>query len=133
MAVIVVAAAVVIVATQSIGSHGHINLSPGIGIYSDAACTIGVSDIDWGNLNPGETAATTFYLKNTGQMTQNYTMRVDTWNPALAADYITVRWNYVEGTNYAPGESHPITMYLEVATTIQDITDFSNVIHVSGV
>ena len=132
IATLVIAGAIIIVSTQTIGSHGRVNTTPGVEVFKDEACTLKLTDIDWGSLNPGDKAAITFYIKNTGNLATTFTFTVNEWSPPHAAQYMTITWTYAGETVY-PWTSMATTMYLETATNIVDVTDFSNSITISVV
>jgi hypothetical protein len=37
-----------------------------VGVYSDSACTLNLTSIDWGSVYPGGSAPQLIYVKNTG-------------------------------------------------------------------
>ncbi|MGD6850770.1 MAG: hypothetical protein ACQCN6_01770 [Candidatus Bathyarchaeia archaeon] len=136
IAVVVVAAVAigVIVVSRQISSHGTVvSTSYGLGVYTDAACTDPLTEIDWGKVSNGAVATTpVFYVKNTGQNT-NLTLgfNVTDWNPTGAANYFTLTWNYT-GAVLQPGEVLAVQMQLTIAQSVP-FTAFSNRININGV
>jgi hypothetical protein len=50
---------------RAIPSSGLV-VAVNVGVYSDAACTLNLMSIDWGNLYPRGSASHTIYVKNSG-------------------------------------------------------------------
>lgn len=78
-----------LVAKRIISSVGNIK-AVGVGVYSDSGCTIPVSYIDWGFLEPGSSKQFTVYVKNEGNVPIRLSMEVDNWNPSSASNYLTL-------------------------------------------
>ena len=57
--------AAVLSTSQNVPLSGTIN-AVNLGVYSDSACTIPVTSLTVGTLNPGGTATQTVWIKNTG-------------------------------------------------------------------
>jgi hypothetical protein len=43
-----------------------------VGVYSDAACTLNLTSIDWGNVYPRGSVSRTIYVKNTGNVPMTF-------------------------------------------------------------
>ena len=50
---------------RAIPSSGLV-VAVNVGVYSDAACTLELTSIDWGSVYPGGSVSRTIYVKNTG-------------------------------------------------------------------
>ena len=61
-----------------------------VGVYSDSACTLNLTSIDWGNVYPGGSVPRTIYVKNTGNAPITLSVTTTAWNPAVAAGQINV-------------------------------------------
>jgi hypothetical protein len=96
----------------------------GFDIYSDAALTTQLTQINWGMLSPGDLAAVTAYAKNNGNIPILLTYNTSNWNPAYAVNYLTPSWNYT-GTILQPLQSLTLQFTLAVKTTIVNVTNFS--------
>lgn len=132
-AVVVVAAALVsaaIVATRTVTSTGSI-YAVGVQVFSDSACTIPASSVNWGAVTPGSVASVTLYLKNNGTVPVTLTVSYGTWSPASASSYMTPGWNC---TNYALGSGSVVTaaLTLTVLASVTGITTFSFAITITG-
>ncbi|MCW4003170.1 MAG: hypothetical protein NWE95_04565 [Candidatus Bathyarchaeota archaeon] len=106
--------------------------SSSLGVYSDSACTVPLTALDWGSLSPGGTVTKNVYLKNTqGTATLTLGMTTSNWNPTSANGPITVTWNK-QGTTLAPGQSTAATLTLTVSSSISGITSFNVQIAITG-
>jgi hypothetical protein len=115
-----------------INSSGSIAVSPNIGVYSDSACTVQLTTINWGSPSPGATVNQTVYIKNTqGSTSLTLSMTTSNWNPTTANGPLTVTWNQ-QGTVLAPEQSIAATLTLTVSSSITGITTFSVQISISG-
>jgi hypothetical protein len=116
----------------SINSSGSIAASPNIGVYSNSACTVSLTTINWGSPSPGGTVTQTVYIKNTqGSSSLMLSMTTSNWNPTSANGPLTVTWNQ-QGTVLASGQSIAATLTLTVSSSITGITTFSVQISISG-
>jgi hypothetical protein len=109
--------------TQKMTSTGSIS-AIGVSIYSDNACTIPLTSISWGTLNPGSSINYTIYLKNTGNIPVTLSMTTSNWNPSSASGYMTVTWNR-GGYGLAAGTVVQAVLTLTVSSSITNITSFS--------
>lgn len=116
-------------ASGSVG--GNIISTVNMGIYSDPAATTNCTNVDWGNLNSGDTATKTIYIKNTGNVSETLSMTATNWNPQSASSTLTLTWSQ-EGAVLAEGEVVPATLTLMVAADTGDLSDFSFNIAISG-
>ena len=118
--------------SQNLASSGAISVSPNMGIYSDAACTVPISSISWGTLAAGGTNTQTVYIKNTGSgVSLTLSMATSNWTPAAANGPIAITWNK-EGTRLSPSQSTAANITLTVSPSIVDITTFSVQISITG-
>ena len=72
---------------RAIPSSGMV-VAVNVGVYSDAACTLNLTSIDWGSVYPDGSAQRTIYVKNTGNAPITLSMTTTSWNPG-----------YLSGTN----------------------------------
>jgi hypothetical protein len=116
----------------SINSSGSIAVSPNIGVYSDSACTVQLTTINWGSPSPGATVSQTVYIKNTqGSTSLTLSMTTSNWNPTSANGPLTIAWNK-QCTVIAPGQPAAATLTLTMSSSITGITTFSVQISISG-
>jgi hypothetical protein len=118
--------------TTTLTSSGTITTSSNIGLYSDSACTMPLTNIDWGTLAPGGSVIKTVYMKNTqGIAALALSMTPTNWNPTNANGPLTITWNKEE-TILASGQSTAATITLAVASSTTSITSFSVQIAITG-
>jgi len=128
--VVSVLAASLLAAYQRIPNTGNVK-KVGVGVYWDEACTVNVTSIDWGFLEPGATANVTVYIQNEGTMSVMLNMTTDNWNPALAQNYITLNWNQ-EGNVLNSGDVLQAVLTLSVSSDISGVTNFTFDITITG-
>lgn len=105
----------------------------GVGVYKDNNCSIVVTYLDWGTLQPGSARNITLYIRNEGNHVESLFMATSNWNPIDATDYMSLSWNY-NGKTLNPMETVEVTLTLSISPTVESIADFSFdvVIGVSG-
>ena len=99
-------------------------------VYWDLGCTVVMTQLDWGKVNPGYTYNQTGYVRNEGNVPINVTFCSTNWNPPEADEYIDFRCS----TEYdiALNEIRPLNFQLVIDSNIQNITNFSFDIVVVG-
>ena len=131
IALMLIASAAIDVSIK-INSSGSIAASPNIGVYSDSACTVPLTTINWGSASPGGTVSQTVYIKNTqGAASLTLGMTTSNWNPTSANGPLTVTWNQ-QGKVLAPGQSAAAVLTLALSSSVTGITTFSVQISISG-
>ena len=115
---------------RSIPSTGTV-LTINVEAYSNPACTLNLTAIDWGNIYPGEPATQTIYVKNTGNAPLTLSMATNTWNPANAQGQLTVAWNK-EGATLNPTQSSAADLTLTASPTISNVASFTVNIVITG-
>jgi hypothetical protein len=103
----------------------------GVGVYEDAACTVSVVQIDWGILEPGDTATFDAYIKNLSNVPITLTLQTEDWSPANASNFISLSWDY-DGTKIPVDSSIPATLTLDVDAATSGIESFSFTIVIIG-
>jgi hypothetical protein len=81
-----------LMARQRIPNAGNVK-TVGVGVYWNSTCTSNVTSVDWGFLEPGESANVTVYIRNEGNIRVVLSLATDDWNPVSASDDITLAWN----------------------------------------
>ncbi len=114
---------------SNIGTVKAINVE----VYWDLGCTLNVSTIDWGMVEPGENITKTVYVKNTGNAPLVLSMYDLNWNPVEAGNYITLSWDR-EGVQIEVDEVLSATILMSVSDAISGVTGYSFdlVIHGEG-
>ena len=86
-------------------------------IYWNAECTQIASEIDWGQLRPGDIATKSVFAKNTGDVKINHSFSITNRSPSTASSCISLSWNYT-GALVQPNQAIPIKLRLEVSWSI---------------
>jgi hypothetical protein len=117
--------------TKTLSSTGSIQTSIGLGVYTNPECTIPLTSLSWGTLQPGGSQNLQCYIKNESNMPTTITMSTDNWSPSNAGNYLTLNWNY-DSNPVAVGNVVHITFTLTVSPSIEGITTFSFDINIVG-
>ena len=113
-------------------SEGNVKVTPGLGIYSDSACSIPLTSINWGNVKPGTSITQTMYIENTGTgASSSLSLSTSNWSPSNANDTIAISWNQ-EGTRLLPGQSVAVAITATMSPSIADISNFNVQIVIAG-
>ena len=116
--------------SQSVSSSGTVT-TVNVGVYSDSACTIPLTSINWGSISPGSSVTSTVYVKNTGNSQITLSMTKNSWTPTSADGPISVTWNR-ESTTLGVGLYTAAVLTLSVSSGISGISTFSVNIVVTG-
>jgi hypothetical protein len=116
--------------SRTISNSGNVR-AVGVGVYSDSGCTVALSSINWGALDPGGSTASTVYVKNEGNVAVTLSMTVGNWNPTSASSYLTLTWNR-QSYVLTAGVVVQATLTLAVSSSISGITSFSFDITITG-
>jgi hypothetical protein len=117
--------------TYEITSSASVQTPPEIGVYWDITTLDDVTEIAWGDLEPGETKSVTVYVKNTGETVFTGSLSTDSWNPPEASDFITLDWDF--GSNpLKVGRIRTTQLTLRVDSGITGITVFNFTIIITG-
>lgn len=120
----------VLTSQRAIPSAGLI-VAVNVGVYSDAACTLNVTSIDWGSVYPGGSVSRMVYVKNTGNVPLTLSMSTSGWNPAVASGQISVVWDK-ENALISSGQSTAATLTLSAVQSIAGVTSFSVNLIITG-
>ena len=115
---------------QPTGTNAPVS-SINVEIYTDAAATTKLTNLQWGSLTPGGTVTKTIYIKNAGNTAETLSMTANQWTPTAASTVLSLTWNK-EGSSLAAGAVVPATLTLQVASNPGSVTSFSMSIIVSG-
>jgi len=110
-------------ATFSSGGSIQIQTSIGLGVYSDYQCDYELNNVSWGILQPEGNKDIICFIKNEGGSPVILSLETSNWEPASAANYLTLDWNYNSQT-LNPDEVVQIMLTLSVASNIEGITTF---------
>jgi hypothetical protein len=119
-----------LVSSQTVPSGGTIT-AVNVGVYTNSACTVNCTNIDWGTLAPGASTTKTVYIKNAGTVPVTLSMVASSWVPSNANTYLSVTWNR-EGYALNPNSSVSATLTLTVSSSVSSLSTFSFNIVISG-
>jgi hypothetical protein len=117
--------------SSSGGSSSSGVTTDGVIAYSDSSYTQTLTSIQWGTIPAGSSIERTIYLKNPQSSPLTLNLSTSNWNPAGAANFITITWNK-ENQVLGGGQSTTATITLAVASNISSISDFSVKISITG-
>jgi len=121
--IVIIAAVIALSIVRQISNTGTIS-AVGFDIYSDPACTMNLTAIDWGNRHPGDVVAYLMYARNSGNVNITLSHNITDWVPVNAPNYLTITWNYT-GYILRPSNVSTIMWTLAVAPNITGISTFS--------
>jgi len=95
--------------------------------YADAACTIPLSNIDWGTMDPGESKTKTVYVKNETGKPDCFLVNIYPLNivPPEFAQYMTLTSDWLMFTLLQRNQIHALNLTLAISSSIHGITSFS--------
>lgn len=96
----------------------------GINAYSDFECSIPLTAIDWGHLEPATSLDRFIYLRNEGNIPVVLYLSTENWVPARASTYISLNWNYTE-VIISPNEVVAVMLTLTIEPNIENVESFS--------
>jgi archaellum component FlaG (FlaF/FlaG flagellin family) len=116
--------------SQTMSSNGSIT-AINVSVFSDAACMVNATSVNWGIVDPGGSVNRTVYVKNTGNTAEVLSFATNNWFPVAASNYASVNWN-LQGYVLVPGQVATANLCLTVSSSIVNITDFSGNLVISG-
>jgi hypothetical protein len=103
----------------------------GIGVYSDAACSTQVSQINWGVLEPGSNKTVTVYIRNESNVPVALTLATADWNPVNATEFISLSWDQ-QNVQVDPPSVTLAILTLHVAAETTGLSTFTFTIIIAG-
>lgn len=120
----------VLTTNQSVNNTGNVK-AVGVNVYSDSGCTLRLSLIQWGTLEPNSKRNYTIYIKNTGNVGVTLNLTTGNWNSSTARSYITLTWNReAYALNHQTSISAILT--LTVSPSISGVQGFSFDVIITG-
>ncbi len=120
----------VFVTSQTFKTTG-ILATANLGLYSDSACTQGLTSVNWGTISPGASISRTIYLKNIGNAQMTLHLSVTNWSPATANGPIAISWNR-ESAILSAGQVISATVVLTVSASASGFTSFNVDVMITG-
>jgi len=88
-----------------------------IDVYLDSECTTRLTEVEWGQIEAGSMVERVMYINNSGEVGVFLSLLTDNWNPASAAEHITLTWDY-DGNPIDPKGILEVTLKIEVGASI---------------
>jgi archaellum component FlaG (FlaF/FlaG flagellin family) len=104
----------------------------GVSVYWDSECNQTASSINWGVTDSGAVKNLTVYIRNEGNAPITLSLFTDNWNPASAANYISLSWSY-SGQTVSPNQVLAVTLSLSISSSIKEITSSSFTTTISAI
>jgi len=93
-------------------------------VWKDPAKSAALTEIDWGELEPGSSKNVTAYVEDAGTVPCVLSLATENWSSEQAATYIALVWD-AEGAELQPGEMRQVVFTLCVAREISGVSAFS--------
>lgn len=94
-----------------------------LGVYWDAKCHQSVTQINWGEMGPGQIRDVVVYIRNEGNQTFVLVLTPLNWNPESASRYLSLTLN-CEDKKIEAGQVASVTLRLSVSSSITGDYDF---------
>ena len=119
--------------SRTVSNAGEVK-AIGVSLYQDSGCTIPLSSIAWGFMEPGETKNYTMYAKNEGDYNIYLALDIDenSWIPTEASNYLALSWDY-DNSTMIPNDVVEITLDLYCDPSVTGINTFSFDIIITGI
>jgi hypothetical protein len=115
--------------TQQISNTGQIT-AVGLGVYQDVACSVNLTSISWGSVDPGCSTQYPAYIENTGGAVEMLSLAASNWNPVSAGAVLTLSWN--APVTLQPGAIAAVNFTLTASADTENLTSFSFTFTVMG-
>jgi hypothetical protein len=97
-----------------------------LGIYVDSDCTLNLTSIDWGDIEPGEEVSYITYIKNLGNASVTLNLTTTNWSPQEASSSFDLSWDIDSSYVLVPDQTVQAMLTLAVAEDIDpEITSFN--------
>jgi hypothetical protein len=104
----------------------------GVEAFWDINCTVRVTEIDWGLVEPGHHVNVTIFLRNEGNAPITLSLHTENWSSSNASNYITLSWDYADQT-VDPGTVLKASLTLAVSSNITGVMNFTFDIIIAGI
>jgi len=103
----------------------------GVDVFSDANCTVRMTQIDFGFLDPGQTKNYSVYVKSQSNVEMTLTMTTEDWNPSNATAVVGLSWD-CQGRQVSAGTVVLANFTLTMSQTTDGLSDFTFTIVFTG-
>jgi hypothetical protein len=94
-----------------------------IDVYSNQECTDPLSDVEWGEIEAGETSNEDIYVKNNGDTSVSISLITENWSSNTAENNLEVVWDY-NGVSIQSSEVRRVTLSLIVDPDCPALSSF---------
>ena len=115
------------VTVPSVGKIKAVN----VGVYEDYDCSIRLTEINWGMLEPSSITNKTAYIQNEANVPINLSLTTQYWDPQIASSFIDLNWDY-NGSVIAVDDWVEVVFSLTVSPDIASVETFSFTIVIVG-
>lgn len=115
----------------TVENRGVVRAVGGVRVYEDENCSIPLTFIDWGFMNPNSIETRYCYMKNVEQYIITVTMWTGNWSSEEASDCVSLSWNR-EFIGMNPNQVVETEFYLSVSPDVYEDLEFSFDIVVYG-
>ena len=112
---------------RSFGSIKTVN----VGVYWDVNCSVVVTHLDWGVVEPGGSGNKVCFVRNEANVPIELSLFTENWSPLNASEFLGLTWSY-DGAFLEVDEAVQVTFTLAVSSEVFGFTDFSFDIIVVG-
>jgi hypothetical protein len=103
----------------------------GVDVFADVDCTVSVTQIDWGFLDPGQTKDYSVYVESQSNVEMTLTMATEDWNPSNATAVVGLSWD-CQGRQVGAGTVVLANFVLTVSQTTDGLSGFTFTIVITG-
>ena len=94
-----------------------------IDIYSNYECTNVLTNVEWGEIEAGESSSSTIYVKNNGDTSVTLSLTTENWSSNTAQDNMNLSWDF-DGNPVQSGEVVEVTLSLSVDPDCPELDNF---------
>lgn len=113
--------AVIVLRTRATGRIVVIDVKA----YVDSACTIELTEIQWGDISPSQTAVSTIYIKNIQNQPVILSLDTENYNPLNVQQYLITSWDIPSNYILQPNIVRKTNISLSVSAEVKETIPFS--------
>lgn len=105
--------------------HSEVRVvSLGVVVYEDAAGSINLTEINWGDIEAGNYSERLIYCELTGNVNAKLYLSAMNYTPPEAGAFFELSWDY-DNSTLVPGVLYPIVLTLSISESVVDVYEFS--------
>ena len=102
--------------SQSVSSKGKLTVI-NLGVYSNSACTLILTSLNFGSIYSGGSSNITLWVKNLGNSNEQLSLTTNTWSPVSVSQWLTLSWNQA-GTVLTQNQVVAANLILNVSPSV---------------